>query len=147
MAKNYQPREVQCYHCRHRFEVGGRAQSTSCPACNKPLIVKDEVIDRMRIGLRELRTCGKIIVKKKGRLAAEHIEAHGGIECDGVIDAKHVVSGQTVRLGPKASYRGDLEAPAVEMAAGAKVAPSLFQVPADPLGLADLGQSTDTKPP
>lgn len=138
MAKNKGPRLIQCYHCRHRFEVGGRAQSTSCPGCNKPLIVEDLVIDKLKAGLIELRTCGSITVKKKGRIMADRIEAHGGIVCDGVIEAKQVVSGKTVVLSKTATYRGDLQAPAVQMAAGAKIKPSLFAVPSDPLGLADL---------
>ncbi len=140
MAKNKGPRLVQCYHCQHRFEVGGRAQSTSCPGCNKPLIVEDIVIDKLKAGLIELRTCGSITVKKKGRIMADRIEAHGGIICYGVIEAKEVISGGTVVLAKSATYRGDLKAPAVEMAAGAKVKPSLFEVPSDPLGLGDLGE-------
>jgi len=139
MARNTGPRLVQCYHCRHRFEVGGRTQSTSCPGCNKPVIVEDIVVDRLRAGLVELRTCGKVTIKKKGRLmVAKTVEAHGGIECDGVMEAKAVVSGKTVKLGPKSQWHGDIDAPAVVMAAGARVKPSRFNVPADPLGLRDL---------
>ena len=71
---------------------------------------------------------------------ADRIEAHGGIICDGVIEAKKVLCGKTLVLNKHATYRGDLQAPGVVMAAGAKVKPSLFEVPSDPLGLADLGQ-------
>ena len=83
MAKNKGPRKVQCYHCRHRFEVGGRAQSTSCPGCNKPLIVEDKVFDAKSsgIGRIKIQTCGSILVKKKGHIAADLVEAHGGIIC------------------------------------------------------------------
>lgn len=140
MAKNKGPRTVQCYHCRHRFEVGGRAQSTSCPGCNKPLIVEDKVIDKMMYGLNDLRTCGTITIKKKGRLMAKFVEAHGGIICEGTLDADRVLSGQTLQLGKASTYRGDLQAPAVKMALGAKVKPCLFNVPSDPMGLADLGE-------
>lgn len=139
MAKNVGPRQIQCYHCRHRFEVGGRAQSTSCPKCSKRLVVEDQIVTGPKIGLRELRTCGKIVVEKKGRLAAERIEAHGGIVCEGVLDARQVISGQKVTIGAKATFRGDLQAPSVELQLGAKVLPSVFAIPADPLGLADLG--------
>lgn len=140
MAKNKGPRTIQCYHCRHRFEVGGRAQSTSCPGCNKPLIVEDIVVDKLKAGLIELRTCGSITVKKKGRIMADRIEAHGGILCEGVIEAKHVISGRTLELAKGSTYRGDLKAPAVIMALGAKVKASVFEVPSDPLGLADLNE-------
>lgn len=139
MARNTGPRLVQCYHCRHRFEVGGRTQSTSCPGCNKPVIVEDIVVDRLRAGLVELRTCGKVTIKKKGRLmVAKSVEAHGGVECEGVMEARKVISGQTVVIGPKCQWHGDIEAPAVIMHAGARVKPSMFNVPSDPLGLADL---------
>lgn len=140
MAKNKGPRQVQCYHCRHRFEVGGRAQSTSCPKCSKQLFVDDKVIDSMKsgIGKLEIRTCGSILVKKKGHLSAELIEAHGGIICEGVIEAKKVISGKHMVLGKASSFRGDLDAPSLEIKLGAKIKPSLIQVPSDPLGLADL---------
>lgn len=139
-AKSAGPHLVQCYHCRHRFEVGGRAQSTSCPGCNKPVIVEDLVIDKLKAGLIELRTCGSITVKKKGRIMAEHIVAHGGIVCDGIIEAKRVLSGKPVVINKTATWRGDLQAPSLELKLGAKVKPSYFDIPADPQGLADLGK-------
>jgi len=108
------------------------------------LIVEDLVIDKLKAGLIDLRTCGSITVKKKGRIMADRIEAHGGIVCEGVIEAKHVLCGKTLVLGKHATYRGDLKALAVEMALGAKVKPSLFEVPSDPLGLADLGEERVT---
>lgn len=139
MARNTGPRTVQCYHCKHRFEVGGRTQSTSCPGCNKPLIVEDIVVDRLRAGLVELRTCGKVTIQKKGRLmVAKGVEAHGGIECDGVLEAKFVISGKTAILGPKCQWHSDLTAPAAIIHDGAKIKPSRFNVPGDPLGLQDL---------
>ncbi|XAL97934.1 hypothetical protein OT109_10015 [Phycisphaeraceae bacterium D3-23] len=137
-AKSAGPHQVQCYHCRQRFEVGGRAQSTSCPGCNKPVIVEDIVVDKLKAGLIELRTCGSITVKKKGRIMAERIEAHGGIICDGIIDAKKVLSGRLVVIGKSATFKGDLEAPGLDLKLGAKVKPSIFNIPADPLELADM---------
>jgi len=140
MARNKGPRLIQCYHCRHRFEVGGRAQSTSCPGCNKPLIVEDLVYDKKKSGIGKLKvqTCGSVTVKKGGRLTAELVEAHGGVNCQGTIEAKRVISGKAVVLGKTGLFYGTLHAPGVEMALGAKVKPSLFEVPSDPLGLADL---------
>ncbi len=143
MAKNKGPRTVQCYHCRHRFEVGGRAQSTSCPGCNKPLIVEDLVFDTKRSGIGRIKvqTCGTITVKKGGRVTAELVEAHGGVVCLGTIEAKKVISGRTLVLGKASLFYGALQAPAVDMAAGARVKPSLFEVPSDPLGLGDLEEN------
>ena len=142
MAKNKGPRTVQCYHCQHRFEVGGRAQSTSCPGCNQPLRVEDMVFDTKHSGIGRIKvqTTGTITIKKGGRVTAELVEAHGGIICHGTLEAKKVISGKTLVLGKTATFYGTLHAPAVNMAAGAKVKPSLFEVPSDPLGLADLGE-------
>lgn len=142
MAKNKGPRMVQCYHCRHRFEVGGRAQSTSCPGCNKPLRVEDLVYDKKKsgIGRIKIQTCGSVTVKKGGRITAEIVEAHDGIVCHGTIEAKEVISGKTMVLGKTSLFYGNLKAPSVDMALGAKIKPSLFEVPSDPLGLGDLGE-------
>ena len=129
---------MQCYHCRHRFDVGGRAQSTSCPGCNKPLIVGDIVVKQLKGPIKELRTCGKLEIHKRGRLIAEHIEAHGGIENLGVIDARDVRCGRTVMLGAKSRFKGNLSAPGLVIKAGARVDRSYFSVPEDPLALADL---------
>lgn len=140
MARHAGPKTVQCYHCRHRFEVSGRAQSTSCPQCNKALIVADIEVKPGKIHgpSKEVRTCGRIVVHKRARLMSETVEAHGGIDCQGTLDAKHVLTGRPVRLGPKARYRGDLEAPALIIEKGARVDPSMLRVPTDPLELADL---------
>jgi hypothetical protein len=137
MARSLPPKTVQCYHCDHRFEVGGRAQSTSCPNCNKPLIVADQEIKGQRGPIRELKTCGQIIVKKRGRLICQHVVAHAGLSCEGIIDAKTVASGRPVTLGPKSTFKGDLTAPALNLAAGAKVQPSRFAIGPPPPPPAD----------
>ncbi|MFW6060159.1 MAG: polymer-forming cytoskeletal protein [Phycisphaeraceae bacterium] len=138
MARHAGPRTVQCYHCHHRFEVGGRAQSTSCPGCNKPVIVGDMVIKQLKGPLKEVRTCGRIEIHKRGRVLAELIEAHGGIECLGTIDAQRVLSGRPVTLGPKSRFKGDLTAPSLKIQKGARIDGGRFTVPDDALGLGDL---------
>jgi len=107
------------------------------------LIVEDFVYDKKKSGIGKLKvqTCGSVTVKKGGRVTAELVEAHGGIICHGTIEATKVISGKTVQLGKTSAFRGELQAPAVEMALGAKVKPSLFAVPSDPLGLGDLGEA------
>lgn len=139
MARHAGPHQVQCYNCRHRFEVSARAQSTSCPGCNRPLYVADIEVKPGKINgpSKEVRTCGKIIVHKRARMMADTIEAHGGIECHGVIDARHVIAGRPVILGSKARYKGDLQAPALIIESGAQVF-GVLAVPSDPLDLADL---------
>ncbi len=146
MARSLPPREVQCYICNHRFEVGGRAQSTSCPKCHKAVIVHDIEIKNQVGPKSELKTCGQIVIKKRGRLICQTIVAHNGLVCEGIIDAKVVQSRMPVILGPKSTFKGDLTAPALEMAAGAKVKPSRFDIgpPADP---PDADPPPDAAPP
>lgn len=118
------------------------AKSTPCPKCNKPLIVEDVDVKGQRGPIREIKTCGRITIGKRGRLIAEHIEAHGGIDCEGIIDSKRVISGQTVTLGPKSQFKGDLTAPSMEMQAGARFICRALRVPEDPDHLADLDRPT-----
>ncbi|MEM1212549.1 MAG: polymer-forming cytoskeletal protein [Planctomycetota bacterium] len=137
MARPTGPRRVQCYHCGHRLEVSARAQSTSCPGCNKAIYVADLVLSKYD-AVKSKQTCGKIIVKKKGRLIADLVEANEGIEVEGVLEAKQVISGQPVVIKKKAVFQGHLQAPSCIMEEGATIKPSLFDVPSDPKNLADL---------
>ena len=136
MAKHSGPYTVQCYHCRHRFEVAGRAQSTSCPGCYKPVIVGNVVVDKLK-PVREVRTCGKVTVRRRGRIIADLIEAHVGVECLGTIDVKKVIAGPIV-IGPKARWKGDCHACSLVIKPGAQIAGGHFVVPDNELGLADL---------
>ena len=88
--------------------------------------------------LKEVRTCGSIAVQKKGRLMAELVEAHGGIDNHGVIDAKRVVSGSLIVLQPGSQFKGDVVSPALVIKLGARVMGGLFSVPEDPLQVGDL---------
>jgi hypothetical protein len=137
MARHAGPRTVQCYLCRHRFEVGGRAQSTSCPHCYKPVIVADVIVEGHK-PVTEVRTCGHVIVKKKGRVVAKLIEAHLGIECDGVVDAQKIISGGPVVLSKRAQWKGSLRAPALIIAEGARIGGGFFDIPNDDLKLTEL---------
>ena len=106
------------------------------------MIVEDLVFDTKRsgIGRIKIQTCGAITIKKGGRVTAELVEAHGGVVCHGTMEAKQVISGKALVLGKTALFYGHLQAPGVDMALGAKVKPSLFEVPSDPLGLAGLDE-------
>ncbi|MEX0653506.1 MAG: polymer-forming cytoskeletal protein [Phycisphaeraceae bacterium] len=142
MARHAATRLVQCYHCRHRFEVGGRAQSTSCPGCYKPVIVGDVVVSTLK-PVTEVRTCGAIVVKKKGRIIAKLVEAHAGIDCDGTIDAKTVRGGVGVRLSSRSHFKGDLTATKLVIEEGARVEGGFFDIPNDDLELSTLGRSAE----
>jgi hypothetical protein len=131
MAKNPPPRTVLCYYCRHRFEVGGRAMSVSCPGCNKPVIVEDVIVKNYK-PVKSLQTCGMLIIRRGGRVAATEVEAQQGVMCDGAL-AGNVVSGGPVTLGAKAEWKGDLRAPSLVVKGGARILGGYFDIPRNPL--------------
>jgi len=129
MAKPQTPRPVQCYHCRHRFEVGAMTQSTVCPSCHKSLVVEDVVVSTLK-AVRKIQTCGRLIVQKKGHVIATLVEALGGVEVDGVLDAAVVAEGP-VHLGKSARWKGDCRAPRLSAEAGCVITRSRFEIGAD----------------
>ena len=106
------------------------------------MAVADEVLGngKRRGPIRELRTCGRVVVGKKARLICEHVEAHGGLECLGILDSKDVVvGGEGLSLGPKSEFKGVLHAPRCGWRRG-ESASLTFRVPSDPRGLLDRGR-------
>ena len=126
-------RSVQCYHCRRRFEVGVRAVTVSCPGCHKRLVIEDLVIKNAQ-AYTKLQTCGRVVVQRRGHVIASLVEAHAGIEVLGVLEA-NAITGGGVRIGPKATWKGDLAARTLRVEAGARIVGGRFAVPDDPLGL------------
>ena len=110
-------------------------------------MVADQIIKGQRGPIRELKTCGKIVVGKRGRLICQHIVAHAGLECEGIIDAKTVASNTKVILGAKANFRGDLTAPAVEIGNGTVIQPSYFRIGEPPPGYVPPPPPDDKKTP
>lgn len=120
-------RSITCYHCRHRFEIGARTLSTSCPKCSKQLRVDDIVVKGLE-AVRKIQTCGRLVVQKKGRVSAQLVEAHGGVEVEGVMEA-NVLSGALVTIGAKAHWKGNCNAPSVVIELGAQINAGYFTVP------------------
>lgn len=140
MAKAAPQRKVQCYHCRHRFEIPSRALSLSCPKCAKPLVIDDVIINNAH-NVRKIQTCGKVIIEKKGRVVCQAVEAQGGIEVEGYLEAK-VLSGGHVKIGAKAHWKGDCSAPSLEVELGGKIERGYFIIPDDPMGVSDFNQES-----
>jgi hypothetical protein len=139
MAKapaNTAPRTVQCYHCRHRFDVGSRTMSTVCPSCSKSLLVDDVIVKTVQ-SVRKIQTCGRLVVHKKGRVIAHTVEAHQGVEVEGIIEA-NVLSGGPVHIAPGAQWKGDCNAPSVAIDEGCRISGGRFTIPDRSLGVEDL---------
>ncbi|MCB9899137.1 MAG: polymer-forming cytoskeletal protein [Planctomycetes bacterium] len=134
MAKRSPPRSVRCYHCGQPLEVSGKAQSTSCPACNGRVIVQDVEV-AVLTPVHEIQTCGRLVVTKKGTLIAKRVQALGGVDVLGRMEA-NVESGGTVHIAAGARWRGDCSAPAVTIDPGARIEGGRFSVPSEPRYLA-----------
>ena len=134
MAKRTPTRSVRCYHCGEALEVGGKTQSTSCPACNGRVIVQDVEV-AVLTPVHEIQTCGRLVVTKKGSLIAKRVQALGGVEVLGRMDA-NVESGGPVHIAAGARWRGDCRAPTVTIDPGARIEGGCFAVPSEPSFLA-----------
>ena len=135
-------RTVQCYLCGKRFEISAIAATVSCPGCYKPLLVEDVTVKGYQ-AVKKLQTCGRITVQKRGRVVADLVEAHEGVEVLGVMHA-NVVSGRSVKIGPKAEWKGDLRCPAVKIDPSANILGGYFVIPDRTLGLEDLPERNGT---
>jgi len=137
MAKRVpSPRTVQCYHCRRRFDVGEQAMTIPCPGCHKTITVDDVIVKSLQ-SVRKLQTCGRLVVQKRGQVRAELVEAHRGVEVEGVLEA-NVLSGGPVRIGAKALWKGDCRAPSLAVEPGGTISSGFFVIPDHSLGVADL---------
>ena len=131
MAKSDGPRHVNCYHCGHGLEVGGRTMSTSCPECNRPILVED-VTAKGYMGVNVIETCGRLVIPKRKQVVVQgHVVAHQGIQVDGKLWCEKAVSRGPVVFGPKADWQGDLRAPSLEVRKGAVIQGGWFSIPED----------------
>jgi DNA-directed RNA polymerase subunit RPC12/RpoP len=128
MARTATPRTIRCYLCGHTFEVAARTMTTSCPGCSKALKVEDVVVKTIE-AVRKIQTCGRVVVQKSGRVFAQAVEAQEGVDVEGVLEA-NVVSGGPVRIGPKATWKGDCRAPSLRVELGGTIVGGYFVIPA-----------------
>ena len=128
MAKSKAPihRSVRCYHCGHEHEIAARASRVSCPKCAKSLRVENVTV-RTTEGWKHFQTCGKVTILTRGTLVAQTIEAQGGIEVRGGLEAGSYQGGPVI-LKKNAVWRGDCTAPSVHIQAGARILNSLFAI-------------------
>lgn len=130
MAKKNAPtqRTVRCYHCGHEHVIAARASRVSCPKCAKSLLVEDVTIKSTE-GWAHFKTCGRVTIMARGKLVAQTIEAQGGIEVRGGLEAKSYRGGPVV-LKKNGAWRGDCQAPSIVIEAGAVVQRSAFVISA-----------------
>lgn len=101
--------------------------STSCPKCNKPVIVQDVIVKGLKT-TQKIQTCGRVIIKPRGRVIAGLVEAQQGVEVLGILNG-NVISDGPVVIGPKARWKGDCRAPTLEVKLGARIESGFFEIP------------------
>jgi cytoskeletal protein CcmA (bactofilin family) len=106
--------------------------STTCPECNRALVIEDVKV-KGYTAVHMLETCGKLVIPKRKHVVVQaHVVAHAGIVVDGRLECGQAISQGPVMLGPKADWRGDLRAPSLVVAQGAKIQGGYFSIPEMP---------------
>jgi len=119
VAKSPQPatREVVCTHCDHTIDIPATAMSVSCRFCHKRVIIEDIKIKAYHAVLR-LATAGKVEVAKKATVVAE--VRVNELVVEGSVKGNITALGP-VRLGKKASIRGNVACRALSIQPGASL--------------------------
>lgn len=94
------------------------------------MVWNDVTVTTKYTGL-SLETCGKVVIGPGARLALRSIKAGTGIEVHGTMECNASCAGP-VRIGPGAVWNGDLTAPSVDIAPGARITGGVFRIIALP---------------
>jgi predicted RNA-binding Zn-ribbon protein involved in translation (DUF1610 family) len=108
-------KRVACTHCNEFCDVGRRAMSVFCPHCRKRLILESFKI-RSYKGVRELATCGDVVVERRGHVVATVIADN--LIVKGKVQGKVTARGR-VAVSKTGNLRGDVEAPSISVEGGA----------------------------
>jgi cytoskeletal protein CcmA (bactofilin family) len=110
---------VTCYLCGHDFEVSPKAITVSCPSCARQLMAQDVTI-KGHTAVTTLPSCGKVVVKLRGRVVAKKVIGQEGVTCEGSIEGA-IETTATVRLERKAKCHGAIRAGRLIIADGASL--------------------------
>jgi len=106
--------------------------STTCPECNLALVIEDIKV-KGYTAVNILETCGRLVIPKRKHIVVQaHVVAHAGIEVYGRLECEQAISQGPVILGPKADWKGNLRAPSLVVAQGAKIQGGYFSIPEMP---------------
>jgi hypothetical protein len=111
-------RTIVCIYCRKPQQVGSTAMSLPCRFCHKALNVEDVVITGYA-AKRVIETCGSITIEPKGDVTVNLLTC-AGLVVVGKLKG-NVISLGPVSIGATAIVRGDVTAPALHIASGARL--------------------------
>ena len=106
-----------CTHCHEACVVPRKAMSIFCPHCRKRLILENYKIKTYK-SVRELATCGDVVVEKKGRVRA--LIKVGTLTVKGIVQGCVSARG-AVTICKTGSLDGDIEAAALCVESGASL--------------------------
>lgn len=117
---NNSPRGVVCYHCGSRIVSTVAARSTSCPSCNRRVMLDDIVIEVAGMWSGQIETCGCVVIRPTARLSTRLIAATESIGVSGVVTSRLACRG-LVSIHHDATFKGDCEAAELTVEAGASI--------------------------
>jgi hypothetical protein len=111
-------RTILCIYCRRAQQVGQQAMSLPCRYCHKALVLEDVRIAGYA-ARSVIETCGAVLIGPAGEVTA------GTVTCAS-LQLAGKLKGNVVSLGPvsiaaSGFLRGDITAPSVTLADGARV--------------------------
>jgi predicted RNA-binding Zn-ribbon protein involved in translation (DUF1610 family) len=109
-------KHIRCTYCRAEIEVAPRALSVGCPRCNKRLVIEDLRI-RSYHAVREVATCGDVVVERHGHLVASTIKV-SNLTVRGKVDAD-VLATVRVKISKTGDLTGDVRASRLLVESGA----------------------------
>ena len=109
---------IECYECNYKFQMHGRATSTSCPKCRTLLDLNDHTIDGECVDT--IKTAGTIRIAPTGVLKSGNLIA-SEIVLEGILEGGRVRALRVLELGAGAIFsEKDVAAPDLRIAAGAE---------------------------
>jgi len=109
---------IVCLYCGKPQQVGRRAMSLPCRFCHKSLRVEDILLNRYE-ARRLIETCGSITIESNGNVFADQLTC-GSLLVRGQLKGNVVCRG-TVVIDSSGIVRGDITAPKIRIAEGARI--------------------------
>lgn len=108
---------IVCLYCGKPQQVGRRAMSLPCRFCHKSLRVEDILLNRYE-ARRIIETCGAITIEANGNVFGDL--TCGSLTIRGQLKGNVLCRG-TVFIDSSAVIRGDITAPIIKIAEGARL--------------------------
>ena len=124
---NQSPRAVTCYHCGSAIESTASARSSSCPNCNRRIVLDDMIIEVATMRSGPIETCGRVVIGPDARLTTRSIAAAESIEIWGDVTSRIACRG-LVSLVSGSVFKGDCVAKELEVSEGAVIKGGHFTI-------------------